>query len=226
MCGRYTLFSNLETVMARFSVIDARVQSLNKNYNIHPTQNVLTILNRGKIISAEMMRWGLTPSWVSFNQEVKTIHNSRIESVLTRPTFKSIVKTQRCLIPSNGFYEGGKTTKGSHPFFIHRQQNCLFAFAGIWATELSDSGTKTNSCSIITKPATSNLSSIHSRMPVILNKGQETIWMNENSYLPGVLDSLSSKDSEPEIHADHISTYVNSPHHSDEKCIIPIPKLL
>ena len=212
--------------MARFSVMDTHVQSLNENYNIHPGQNVLTILNRGEVISAEMMNWGLKSSPGSFNREVKTIHNSRIESVLTRPTFKSIVKRQRCLIPTNGFYEWKKTTKGSHPFFIHRQRNDLFAFAGIWTFEPSNSGTMTNSCSIITKPAISNLSSIHSRMPVILSKGQEMIWMSENSYLTGILSSLSSKTSEPDILADHISTYVNSPHNSDEECIVPIPKLL
>ncbi|MCL0105201.1 SOS response-associated peptidase [Dehalococcoidia bacterium] len=226
MCGRYTLFSNLETIVNRFSVTDNPIHPPTKNYNVHPGQNVLTILRKGEDISAEMMKWGFKPDWDSVTVEPKTIHNSRIESLLTKSTFKSIVKRQRCLIPTNGFYEWKKSIKGKVPFFIHTQRNELFAFAGIWTSEIDDDGAKINSCSIVTKAANLKLTSIHSRMPVIVAKGMETHWLNEHSHPPDLVDNLLSERNEPNIYADIVSDYVNSTKHSGEDCITPRPRLL
>lgn len=226
MCGRYTLFSTLETIINRFSVTDNSIHSPAKNYNVHPGQNVLTILRKGQDISTEMMKWGFKLKWDSASVEPKTIHNSRIESLQAKSTFKSIVKRQRCLIPTNGFYEWKKSTTGKLPFFIHIQRNELFAFAGIWTSEIDDKGAKRNSCSIVTKAANSKLTSIHSRMPVIVAKEMETRWLDEHSHPPDLLDNLLSEPNEPNIYADIVSDYVNSTRHSGEDCITPKPRLL
>ena len=226
MCGRYTLFSDLESILNRFSVTDSRIHSQTKNYNVHPGQNVLTILRKGKDISAEMMKWGFKLNWDSVSIEPKTIHNARIESLLTKSTFKSIVKRQRCLIPTNGFYEWKKSIKGNLPFFVHTQRNELFAFAGIWTSEIDDNGEKINSCSIVTKAANSKLTSIHRRMPVIVTKQVEMHWLDERSHPSDLIDNLLSDPNEPNIYVDIISDYVNSTRHSGENCIAPRPRLL
>ena len=205
---------------------DNSIHSPTKNYNVHPGQNVLTILRKGKDISAEMMKWGFKLNWDSVSTEPKTIHNARIESLLTKSTFKSIVKRQRCLIPTNGFYEWKKSIKGKLPFFVHTQRNELFAFAGIWTSEIDDNGLKINSCSIVTKAANSKLTSIHRRMPVIVTKQVEMHWLDERSHPSDLIDNLLSDPNEPNIYADIISDYVNSTSHTGEDCIAPRPRLL
>ena len=226
MCGRYTLFSNLETIINRFSVTDNSIHSPTKNYNVHPGQNVLTILRKGHDISAEIMKWGFKLNWNSATVEPRTLYNSRIESLLTKPTFKSIVKQQRCLIPTNGFYEWKKSIKGKLPFFVHTQRNELFAFAGIWTSEIDDNGLKINSCSIVTKAANSKLASIHSRMPVIVTKEMESHWLDAHSHPPDIIDNILSDPNEANIYADVVSDYVNSTRHAGEDCITPRPRLL
>ena len=112
------------------------VHVLTKNYNTHPGQNVLTILKNNKNISTKMMKWGFERKWTGNNGNYKTIHNSRVETLLTKPTFRSLVKKQRCLIPSNGFYEWRKSAEGNTPFFIHTPQNsCL-----LYTSDAADEG--------------------------------------------------------------------------------------
>ena len=226
MCGRYTLFSSLETIIDRFSVAENGVHVLTKNYNAHPGQSVLTILKNNKNISTKMMKWGFERNWTGNNGNYKTIHNSRVENLLTKPTFRSLVKKQRCLIPSNGFYEWKKSEAGNTPFFIHTPQNSLFAFAGIWTSEIKDSGSTKNSFSLITKPANSKLSSIHHRMPVIIGKEIETDWLSEKTCPADLIDHLLKGSHEPDIYVDSVSNYVNSTRHSGKECIALRPRLL
>ena len=226
MCGRYTLFSSLETIIDRFSVAENGVHVLTKNYNAHPGQSVLTILKNNKNISTKMMKWGFERNWTGNNGNYKTIHNSRVETLLTKPTFRSLVKKQRCLIPSNGFYEWKKSAAGNNPFFIHTPQNSLFAFAGIWTSEIEDSGSTKNSFSLITKPANSKLSSIHHRMPVIIGKEIETDWLSEKTCPADLIDHLLKESHEPDVYVDSVSNYVNSTRHSGKECIALRPRLL
>ena len=61
MCGRYTLKSDLSFLQRRFD-FDATDLSYTPRYNVAPTQEVLTVTNRGKR-HAGFMRWGLVPYW-------------------------------------------------------------------------------------------------------------------------------------------------------------------
>ena len=150
MCGRYTLFSSLETIINRFSVTENSVNLLTENYNVHPGQSVLTILKNNKNISTKMMKWGFERNWTGNNGNYKTIHNSRVETLLTKPTFRSLVKKQRCLIPSNGFYEWKKTNFSKIPHWIHLLNQRWMALAGIYTWWKSPSQEWIPSCTIIT----------------------------------------------------------------------------
>ncbi|WP_348983089.1 SOS response-associated peptidase family protein [Desulfosporosinus sp. I2] len=53
-----------------------------------------------------------------------------------------------------------------------------FAFAGLWDTWLAPTGQIINSCVIITTTPTKLMEPIHNRMPVILPKDMESLWLD------------------------------------------------
>ena len=58
------------------------------HYNIAPTQGVLTVsAHRGRRV-AELMRWGLVPSWARDPSVGNRTINARAETVGERPAFR------------------------------------------------------------------------------------------------------------------------------------------
>ena len=74
-------------------------------YNIAPSQAVPVIRQTNSTRELSLMRWGLIPSWATdASIGFKTI-NARSETITTTASFSDPFRTQRCLIPADGFYE-------------------------------------------------------------------------------------------------------------------------
>ena len=226
MCGRYTLFSEIKDLSVRFSIPENLIVHYPKNYNISPNQYILAIMSRGDNTITDLVKWGLKPSFNNEHLNFKAIHNARAETIQTKPTFKQIIKTQRCIIPTNGFYEWQKTNNGIRPFFIHKNKNELFALAGIWTTEIDFKGAEIRSCSILTKKAAPEFAKIHHRMPVVLQNTMEKKWINNHTDLDSLMETCLNAPSEQKLYVDEVSHYVNCSNNSGEDCIVPTPKLL
>ncbi len=82
--------------------------------------------------------------------------NARGETVAEKPSFRSAVKTRRCLIPADGFYEWVRTGEGKQPHFIHFADARPFAFAGLWERWNKGGGEPLDTCTIITTHPTSS----------------------------------------------------------------------
>ena len=61
MCGGFSLIANLGELARRFDFDGDRL-SLEPAYNVAPTQQVLTVGEKGGGRQAALMRWGLIPS--------------------------------------------------------------------------------------------------------------------------------------------------------------------
>ncbi len=94
--------------------------------------------------------------------------NARSETVAEKPAFRDPFRTQRCLIPANGFYEWSRHKKTKQPFHFGMRDDSLFAFAGIWNRWNDAQGGFVETCSILTTTPNSLLLDVHDRMPVIL----------------------------------------------------------
>ena len=165
MCGRYNLLATPEQLIETFHL--HRLLRYEPNYNICPGQKILTIvqLDDGSY-KAVYLYWGLIPHWAKDNKISQHLINARAETVAEKPAFKSAYQQRRCLIPATGFYEWQKLEQGKQAFCISRDNQQLFAFAGLW--EYWEQDTKTiYSCTIITKAANELMKPIHQRMPVI-----------------------------------------------------------
>jgi putative SOS response-associated peptidase YedK len=58
--------------------------------------------------------------------------NARAETVLKTPSFREPFKSQRYLIPAEGFYEWQKNGKTKQPYCCEVNDGEVFAFAGLW----------------------------------------------------------------------------------------------
>lgn len=103
--------------------------------------------------------------------------NARSEKLDSHFIYKTLYKTQRCLIWANAFFEPHHVKSKSYPYLIRRKDKDLFALAGIYTR--FKNGLMT--CAILTKDAMPYLAEIHNqkkRQPVILSPEYENEWLN------------------------------------------------
>ena len=106
MCGRYRLSRRKQIVEAHFSCASGE-EDWSPRYNIAPTQIVPSIRQNPKEPRRELslFRWGLIPSWANDPTGAASMINARSETAGTKPAFRDALKSRRCLIPADGFYE-------------------------------------------------------------------------------------------------------------------------
>lgn len=178
MCGRFVLTSDAQVVQQEFN-LDSLPQ-LAPRYNIAPSQPV-SIITNDKPSELSIVQWGLIPSWSKDPKIGYKMINARSETVHEKPSFRTPFKYRRCLIPSSGFYEWVKTDDGKQPYFIHLPEQEVFAFAGLWEIWNSPEGEQVWTCTILTTQANEKISSLHHRMPVILDKEARDIWLDKET---------------------------------------------
>lgn len=78
----------------------------------------------------------------------------------------------------SGYFEWLSVGGHKQPYYIHSSSNQLFAVAALWDTWQAPTGEVVHSCCLITTSANSLVARFHDRMPVILNKEQQLIWLD------------------------------------------------
>src|SRR5476651_2645019 len=114
MCGRYTITKDLEELkqMVEFVFMFA---AFGPRYNIAPRQQApVLVWENGKTV-LKPMRWGLIPSWSNDEKIGDKLTNARAETITEKSSYRKPFKSQRCLIPSDGFYEWQTTLNGKQP---------------------------------------------------------------------------------------------------------------
>ena len=224
MCGRYTLRHTTQQIVMRFAANEAiganftEMQPEAPRYNIAPTQPIAVITENSPRV-LEKMRWGLVPSWAKDPSIGSRLLNARAETLAEKPSFRSALKRRRCIIPADGFYEWKKQGKARQPMCIHRKDDGLFAFAGLWEEWASPAGTKLRTCTIITCAPNNVMSSIHHRMPAILRPEDEADWLAQSQKSTADLLALLTPYPDEEIEVYPVSTVVNSAANDRSDCI-------
>jgi len=220
MCGRFTLTTNLGAIAKRFGV--ARfLEEVGRRYNIAPTQPVIVVNDDGTR-HLTRMQWGLIPSWAKDPAIGNRMINARAETVATKPAFRAALRKRRCLIPADGFFEWTPAGRRKQPVYITLKTREPFSFAGLWESWTSPEGEEIWSCTIITTEANELLKPIHDRMPVILAKDAEAVWLDPTIQDPERLLPLLKPYQAEEMEVYAVSTKVNSPTNDGPECIEPI----
>ena len=206
MCGRFSLTVNEAELNLRFEIVGG-IAPYESRYNCAPTQMLAVITNRREK-QLSYFKWGLIPSWAKDPSIGNKMINARAETISEKPSYKVPLRSQRCLVPADGFYEW-KQNGRKIPYRIFLKNTRIFSFTGIWDQWKAPDGSLLHSFSIITTAANEFMKSIHERMPVILDPKDEKSWLNETDETK--LISLL-KPCPPEImEAYPISDLVNSP---------------
>jgi putative SOS response-associated peptidase YedK len=106
VCGRYKLSRRKQLVAEYFDCASDEADWVPR-YNIAPTQPVAVIRQNPKepVRELSLMRWGLIPSWAKDSTAAARMINARSETASEKPAFRDALKSRRCLIPADGFYE-------------------------------------------------------------------------------------------------------------------------
>ena len=220
MCGRFSLLTNIQTLIERFK-IEAIEYRPEPEYNIAPSQMV-SVVYHDSIRKLVSMKWGLIPSWAKDSKIGSRLINARAETISEKRVFSPALKTRRCLILADGFYEWQSVGKIKRPMHIRMKSREAFAFAGLYEIWRTPTNSSVFTCSIITTTPNSLMQPIHNRMPVILRSEDEDVWLDSTVSDLGVLKGLLKKYPSQEMEAFEVSAYVNSPKNTGSECIRPI----
>jgi putative SOS response-associated peptidase YedK len=228
MCGRFVRKRSASSVAAEFEV-DEVVDDLQPSFNIAPTHDVAVIVNSGaKRLVA--MRWGLVPSWATDPGIGSKLINARAETLVTRSAFKEALIRRRCLVIGDGFYEWQKQGKTRTPQLFRLRSDRTFAFAGLYEVWTPPFGEALTTCTIITTPPNALVKPIHDRMPAILPKKLESLWLDESVSDQTVLLNVLAPYPADEMESFTVSSLVNSVKNDSPECIQPAtieqPRLL
>jgi len=118
--------------------------------------------------------------------------NGRGEELKENPSYRDAWKRgQRCLVPATGFFEShtiasatGKGKGESIPYFIHLQDEPIFAVGGLYNVWVDKStGQVYPTFNVLTVEANPLMKRIHNskeRMPLIIPRAEEGVWLDED----------------------------------------------
>jgi putative SOS response-associated peptidase YedK len=223
MCGRYTQATNYQ---GEFSELRGRFAlgesvEIRRRFNVCPGDDVLAVTTtREGEPRGEQLRWGLVPSWAKDPAiGFKTI-NARAETLAEKPAFRDALRTRRCLVIADGFYEWEvRPGRAKLPWHVTRADRAPFAFAGLWAVWHGPGDQVLRSCTIVTTAANTALAEVHDRMPVILpDPAAETAWLDHGIPPPALRELLAGLPSEA-VTRRAVGPAVNDARHDAPDCL-------
>ena len=203
------------------NLIDQR-PDLRSRFNIRPTQDVVVVFNESGQFAAKSMRWGFIPNWSKNEKMSRNTFNARDDRVAESATWRYSLGRKRGIVLANGFFEWKKTGDFKHPMYITPKEDEVFQFAALYDSWINKRGEKIDSCAIVTTPSNAFMSSIHDRMPMILDSQSLPIWLEPTITDPDRLRSLLIPVSENLLRAHPVSAEVNSYKHDSPSVITPI----
>jgi putative SOS response-associated peptidase YedK len=190
VCGRYSATNpaRLRAAFPRFRFGGASADAPPR-YNIAPTQPVLAVRNDGADAVEEMI-WG--PKLI----------NARAETLAVRPAFRDALRSRRCVLFADGFYEW----RAKRPVRFTLADERPFAFAGLWEPQAAGAAT----CTIVTCEANELVRPVHDRMPVILADDAVERWLATSDLGAGAAAPLLRPYAPALMRAHDVSTRLNN----------------
>jgi putative SOS response-associated peptidase YedK len=189
MIERYSITVSADVIRERFSV---DVPEFYKpRFNAAPTQ-LLPVITSASPRGVSLFYWGTSPEWSKNKVLSERSINIRSESFEDKPALKRALKKNRCLIPADGFYgwkKVGKKTNIPYRFVLNSRDP--FSIAGLWEEFEDTDGNEIQTFTMITQTSNELVSLVQERMPVILNRQTEKLWLDANSDEETLLGTLT-----------------------------------
>lgn len=183
MCGRYALDADIDFLIERYKAIIMDT-NFNPKPEVFPT-NTVPVVRVLDNLQIDQLKWGFMPSYAK-----SPLINARAETVNVKPTFKDSFLNRRCIIPATSFFEWEKVEDKKIKRRINISEENVFSIAGLYNSFLDKDGNKYEAFTILTTAANNSMKHIHDRMPVIIPREHEYIWLNRNNKDMAVLREL------------------------------------
>jgi putative SOS response-associated peptidase YedK len=237
MCGRYAIINTIEEISGHYHA-PSQSNALLPNYNVSTGDSVPVLIHLD-ITKITSMIFGFTASW---SDKPSYVINARAEGdynkennrnysgppgIISKPMFRGAIRTHRCAIPFNGFYEGPEREKLNKPYYIYPANGGILSFAGIYS-EWKNPVTQhiQHYFAIITTVASNITAAIgHHRSPLILPAGSEGHWVHPQTPLSEITELLLSC-SDTVLQAHPVSVAIKSPLNKTESCIHSIGNII
>ena len=219
MIERFSIGVPASVLASRFAVDEPIAYQ--PKYNGAPSQLFPVITSEGPQ-GFSFFYWGLPPTWTKNKSMAERIINWRTEQILEKPTLQKKLSKHRCLVPADGFYVWKKVGKKTQiPWRFTLKTKELFSMAGVWE-EYEDENESFHTFSIITIPATGLVLTASERMPLILTKAQEVIWLNAEVSQTELTSVLTSSFGEV-MDGYTVSPQINSIETDKPSLMLPMP---
>lgn len=206
MCGRFSQGEPSRHVSDYFGAYpdDDLPEGL---YNVPPTETIRIVVQRDGDRRLAAARWGFRPFWRGPGSAAGSREwiNARAETALDSPAFGPALRSQRCVIPADAFYEWDRSVTPRQPYAIGpAQPGEMLALAGIWSGDRDELPT----VAILTTGPSDLVRPIHDRMPVILPLDALGAWLDPTSDL-GDLAPMLGPAPDATLRRWPVSTAVN-----------------
>lgn len=192
MCGRYVI------ARATGDLVDLTGAALGETYqervswNVAITSAVPILLERvdddGQLHrELHTARWGLLPVWAKDPALSSRTFNARSETVTQKPSFRAAVRTRRCAVLADAYYEWMGPKGAKQPHAIRPVDRSLMTFAGLyewWKPTEAEPWVLT--CTILTGPSPdlgqsgvlNELAELHDRIPLPMGPEMLQSWLS------------------------------------------------
>jgi putative SOS response-associated peptidase YedK len=192
------------------------------------------------VVTTTPMVWGLVTRPGTRNQPIppgpskhfaNLMFNARSEEAPTKVTFGKLLRNQKsCVIALDGFYEWKSDGKRRQPYFVHPiTQRQPLLVAGLYTsvpmggTQQEEASTMLTTFTIFTTQASTQLSWLHTRMPLILltNTKDALEWIHKPSS--ELLVKLAEQQEQHQLAWYPVTQKMNSSSYKGYDCMDPIP---
>lgn len=208
MCGRFGRLSRFERI-AQMLALKLRNEAgeVAPSYNVAPGTLQPVILGTREGAVLRPLLWGLVPYWAKDPKKGARPINAQCETAAEKPMFRTLMRSRRCLVPADWFYEWKSLPAGKLPHVVQLASREPFLIGGLWDTWHYGQDDALATFTILTCPANELAATIHERMPVIVAPEHAARWLDRNEH--DVSDLLQPFPAE-EMTAYPVSTRVNS----------------
>lgn len=207
MCGRYVIARASEDLAAALDLSDSSDLEYRSSYNVAPTTTVPIAYEhlhdkQEPVRELTAAHWGLIPGWAKDPKIGGRAFNARSETVTEKPMFRAAVRSRRCAVPADAYYEWFKDGDRKRPHAIRPADGSLMAFAGLYELWTTPEETTRVSCTILTGPSPSSgfegvlnsLAGLHDRMPLPIGPELCDRWLSperlEKDEAAGLVEDL------------------------------------
>jgi putative SOS response-associated peptidase YedK len=191
--------------------------------NVAPTDLARVLLMDGGRRVLRRHVWGLIPPWSKGPEGAARMINARVETIADKPSYRRAIRTSRCLLPADGWYEWQVGPQGRSPHLVQRADGNPLWLAGIWSRwHPVGGGAPISSVAVVTGPAPAELSWLHDRAPMVVPDPLMSTWLSADGSEPQpLLDTLAGVGYPP-LHWHPVSRDIGQVRRKDPSLMLPV----